>query len=156
MPLFDAYLMVDWSANTTPKTGPDSIWLALAERTAAGLRLHVLDNPATRAEALARLGDLLDGLVQRKRRVLVGFDFPFGYSSGTSRVLKQKGAPWRATWRLLSKLIEDGPGNANNRFEIANTLNRWIGHRAGPFWGHPAGRSYRHLAMTRPGARSSG
>tara|TARA_B100000676_G_scaffold259247_1_gene268143 strand:+ start:131 stop:1699 length:1569 start_codon:yes stop_codon:yes gene_type:complete len=151
MPLFDAYLMVDWSANTTPKTGPDSIWLALAERTAAGLRLHVLDNPATRAEALVRLGDLLDGLVQRKRRVLVGFDFPFGCSSGTSRALKQKGTPWRATWRLLSELIEDGPGNANNRFEIADTLNRWIGHRAGPFWGHPAGRSYRHLAMTRPG-----
>ena len=29
MTLFDAYLMVDWSAEARPKLGRDSIWLAL-------------------------------------------------------------------------------------------------------------------------------
>ncbi len=150
MPLFDTYLIVDWSSETKPKTGKDSIWLALAERTPAGLRLHALENPATRAEARERLADMLDGLIRRRRRVLVGFDFPFGYSSGTASALGLKGAPWRATWSALSQAVEDRPDNANNRFEAADVLNRRMGFREGPFWGHPVGRSYANLEMTRP------
>jgi precorrin-8X/cobalt-precorrin-8 methylmutase len=150
VPLFDAYLMVDWSSETKPKTGKDSIWLALAERTPAGLRLHALENPATRAEARERLADLLEGLVRRKRRVLVGFDFPFGYSSGTAAALGLKGAPWRAMWSALSQAVEDCADNANNRFEAADGLNQQMGFPEGPFWGHPVGRSYAKLRMTRP------
>jgi len=150
MPLFDAYLMVDWSSETRPKTGADSIWLALVERTPAGLRLHALDNPPTRHEARERLAGLLDGLVRRGCTVLVGFDFPFGYSHGTAAALGLKGAPWRATWSHLSRLLDDNAANRNNRFEVADTLNATIGHAEGPFWGHPAKRRYRHLAMTKP------
>jgi len=31
-PLFDSYLMVDWSGATRPTTGADSIWLHLLGR----------------------------------------------------------------------------------------------------------------------------
>jgi len=150
VPLFDAYLMVDWSSETKPKTGKDSIWLALAERTPAGLRLHVLENLATRATARERLADMLDGLIRRKKRVLVGFDFPFGYSSGTAAALCLKGAPWRATWSALAEAVDDDENNANNRFEAADGLNQRMGFPEGPFWGHPVGRNYEKLEMTRP------
>ena len=48
-PLFNSYLMVDWSAYSTPKKGEDSIWVGLTE---AG-KLVELENPRTRAEACA-------------------------------------------------------------------------------------------------------
>ena len=47
MPLFDSYLMVDWSAASTPKRGKDSIWWALESRCG----LQRVGNPATRVEA---------------------------------------------------------------------------------------------------------
>ena len=37
-PLLDAYPAVDWSAANAPKTGQDSIWLALAGRNGDGGR----------------------------------------------------------------------------------------------------------------------
>ncbi|MCE3289702.1 MAG: cobalamin biosynthesis protein CbiG, partial [Caulobacter sp.] len=32
--LFDAFVMVDWSASSTPKTGRDSIWIGVNKRDA--------------------------------------------------------------------------------------------------------------------------
>ncbi|MDG2482389.1 MAG: precorrin-8X methylmutase [Alphaproteobacteria bacterium] len=151
MALFDAYLMVDWSAETRPKTGKDSIWFALAERSGAGLRLHALENPATRHQARERLADVLAGLLNRDKRVLVGFDFSFGYSDGTARAMGLRGTPWKAAWQTLARDVHDDENNSNDRFEAADRLNRLIGHGEGPFWGHPVGRRYRNLAMTKPG-----
>ena len=34
--LFDTYVMVDWSAESRPKRGADSIWLARLQRCADG------------------------------------------------------------------------------------------------------------------------
>ncbi len=31
--MFDRYAVVDWSANSTPKVGRDSIWVAVHDRT---------------------------------------------------------------------------------------------------------------------------
>jgi precorrin-8X/cobalt-precorrin-8 methylmutase len=79
--------------------------------------------------------------VARGRRVLVGFDFPFGYPTGFAAALglgsaasqKPSGqagahhhgpAPWRLIWDELDLLIEDAPDNSNNRFEVAAALNR--------------------------------
>jgi len=53
MSLFDGYLMVDWSAAGTPRTGKDSIWIAfLAD---GELRL---ENPSMRVTAEALIGRL--------------------------------------------------------------------------------------------------
>lgn len=150
MTLFDAYLMVDWSAEARPKLGRDSIWLALVLRTPRGLRLAVLENAATRQGARARIADLLADLVAQGRRTLAGFDFALGYPAGTAAALGLKGTPWQAMWDRLAAVIDDGADNANNRFAVADRLNAAIGLDAGPFWGHPQGRSFDHLAMTRP------
>ena len=145
MPLFDAYLMVDWSAAAEPKTGKDSIWFALAERTGAGLRLDRPENPSTRACALGGLEKLLDDLLKQERRVLAGFDFPFGYPAGTAEALGLEGEPWRAMWTLLEEEIEDDSKNRNNRFEVANRLNRRLGRKGGPFWGVTGRQGHSHL-----------
>ena len=46
--VFDAYVMVDWSAAAVPATGADSIWIASAERRDGALPPPSLDNPPTR------------------------------------------------------------------------------------------------------------
>ena len=150
MTLFDAYLMVDWSAEARPKLGRDSIWLALVQRTARGLRLAVLENAPTRQGARVRIADLLADLAGQGRRTLVGFDFALGYPAGTAAALGLKGLPWQTTWDRIAAAIDDGADNANNRFAVADRLNAAIGQGAGPFWGHPQGRRFDHLAMTRP------
>jgi len=82
-------------------------------------------------------------------RTLVGFDFAFGYPI-------EAGLPvGRALCARFAGMIRDEPDGANNRFEVAGLLNREIqGARAeahdGPFWGHPGGRGYPHLAPKRP------
>ena len=150
MTLFDAYLMVDWSAEARPKLGRDSIWLALVERSARGLRLAMLENAPTRQGARVRIADLLADLAAQGKRTLVGFDFSLGYPAGTAAALGLKGPPWQAMWDRLAAAIDDGADNANNRFAVADRLNAAIGQDAGPFWGHPQGRRFEHLAMTRP------
>ena len=150
MTLFDAYLMVDWSAAKRPKTGKDSIWFALLEWVGSGLSMRMLENPRTRWFARDNLGRLLADLLARDKRVLVGFDFPFGYPRGTANALGLDGMPWHATWRLLAEQIYDNPDNCNNRFDVADQLNKTIGHPEGPFRGHPSTYSYVNLKPTRP------
>jgi molybdopterin-guanine dinucleotide biosynthesis protein B len=89
----------------------------------------------TRAEAEAALTRLLDAEAAAGRRVLAGFDFPFGYPAGfAARLTGTMGA--RSVWRWLADRIEDGPDNRNNRFHVADEANRSLGG-AGPFWGRP-------------------
>jgi precorrin-8X/cobalt-precorrin-8 methylmutase len=127
--LFDAYLAVDWSASSKPKLGRDSVWLCLHGREP--------ENPPTRAAATARIRELLAGLVGEGKRVLVGFDFPFGYPRGFGG--------WRDTWNLLRAEIRDEDDNRNNRFEVAARINeRFGGH--GPFWGGAVSRGRGSLA----------
>ena len=150
MTLFDAYLMVDWSAAAKRKTKEESIWIALAVRTPRGPRLWALDNPPTRQEARRRLGDLLADLLAEGRRVLAGFDFPFGYPEGTACALGLKDRPWRALWKHLATKVEDGADNANNRFEVADRMNARMEDVDGPFWGRPQTRRFATLAPTLP------
>ena len=107
--LFDAYLIVDWSAHAKPKHGKDSIWLAYHEHGT------LLENPTTRLAARNRVAELLTDAVSRSRRVLVGFDFPYGYPAGFARALGLPGEPWWVVWSELARLIDDRPNNANNR-----------------------------------------
>ena len=100
MPLFDAYVMVDWSAAAVPRLGRDSIWLCHLSR---GFPLRVrethgpvaqrpegegparerrrvgsgytlaIENLATRHEARDRLLTLLRAECRAGRAVLAGF-----------------------------------------------------------------------------------
>jgi precorrin-8X/cobalt-precorrin-8 methylmutase len=149
MPLFDAYLIVDWSASSVPKRGADSIWYAEYRREGRQLVRHALANPATRAAATAEIAERLAELAGAGRRVLAGFDFPFGYPAGTARALGIEGAPWEGMWRILAEGVVDRDDNSNNRFELAGALNRRLSGGAFPFWGHPARRRYDHLTPRR-------
>lgn len=139
MPLFDAYLMVDWSAAATPRRGADSIWIGLTRHGRGRPRLALLENPPTRMAATARLARILARLLRRGDRVLAGFDFPFGYPEGTADRLGLPGLPWRALWQLLADGVADGPDNRNDRYAFAAALNERLAGEAFPFWGHGGG-----------------
>jgi hypothetical protein len=126
--LFDAYIAVDWSAASVPRQGPNSIWLCRHG--------FAPENPGTRHEATQRVRELLTDVTAAGERVLVGFDFPYGYPRGfADLVAAGDGAPWRQTWEVLVRRIRDDARNVNNRFEVAAALNV----DGGPFWGCPAG-----------------
>ena len=145
MTLFDGYVAVDWSANGRPKRGPDSIWIA-----AGGWGgIPAPENPATRAEAVTRLEGLLARATAAERRLLLGFDFPFGYPAGTARRLTGRDG-WEAVWSRIAELVEDGPDNANNRFDAAATLNAAFAGD-GPFWGNGLKRDIPGLPRRKPG-----
>lgn len=144
MPLFDSYMVVDWSANGTPKTGRDSIWIA---------HLHPgqpvrLDNPPTRTAAMARITATLEDESRHGRRILAGFDFAFGYPAGLAQAMGQ-GADWRDIWAWLHDHLTDGPDNANNRFDLAARLNTFF-PSDGPFWGNGLARDIPGLPRRKP------
>jgi precorrin-8X/cobalt-precorrin-8 methylmutase len=132
--MFDTFVMVDWSAAIVPRIGRDSIWICWH---APGEER--LDNPPTRHAAKSLLTDRLTAALARGERVLLGFDFPFGYPTGFAARLGLSGPPWRAVWDEIAKLIEDSEENRNNRFRVAAEFNRRISNERFPFWGCPAG-----------------
>jgi precorrin-8X/cobalt-precorrin-8 methylmutase len=137
--LFDRYVFVDWSASAKPNRGKDSIWFAAGSASGTSAPR----NPETRDRATDELRALLLRAMARGERVLLGFDFAYGYPAGFAAALDLPGndAPWRRTWTLLRESIEDGVDNSNARFDYAVGLNRRIGSPPGPFWGHPPGFS---------------
>jgi len=138
MSLFDAYIAVDWSASSKPKRGTDSVWLCKHGSPP--------ENPSTRDDATQRVRELLQEVVATGKRVLVGFDFPYGYPRGfADLVAPGDGPPWRRTWNALARRVRDEPSNANNRFEVATHLNV----NGGPFWGCPAGHARAALTVKR-------
>jgi precorrin-8X/cobalt-precorrin-8 methylmutase len=132
--MFDTFAMVDWSAAKVPRTGRDSIWICWHTKDS-----KTLENPPTRHAAKSILRDWLAASVGRGERVLLGFDFPFGYPAGFASRLGLSGPPWRAIWDEIARLIEDTEGNGNNRFEIAADINRRMSNGCFPFWGRPPG-----------------
>jgi hypothetical protein len=146
---FDDIVMVDWSANTTHKTGENSIWIAhLQINTSSSppgtLELH---NPKTRQEAyelLTRIINSSDG-----RRVLIGLDFAFGLPSCANssameclwnainadpRHKHSLGSSYcaRDIWSFSNKQlfdVQDTKKSWNNHLLLAETMNRllWLG-----------------------------
>lgn len=153
--LFDAYAMVDWSAAARPVTGNDSIWVCILCRRRARLSRTALVNPPTRHEARAWLAGELCALLGDGKRVLIGFDFPNAYAAGFAKAAGFRPANWRGVWDGLSKLIVDGPDNANNRFQVAGELNRAIGGQA-MFWGHHHAHRFAGLSQKRMRASGAG
>jgi hypothetical protein len=128
--LFDTYIIVDWSAARTPKTGRDSIWVCRL-----GADGETVANPPTRHAARELLAGMLTSAMANGERVVAGFDFPFGYPAGFAARLGLDG--WRAVWDEIARLIEDGENNDNNRFAVAAALNERVSAGAFPFWGRP-------------------
>ena len=113
MALFDAYLIVDWSAENRPKRGADSIWYCELRRHDRGYAIKALKNPPTRAQALSEIRGRLVRLADDGLRVLAGFDFPNAYPEGFAKRAGFKGRPWRAVWDGLAELIDDRADNSS-------------------------------------------
>ena len=79
--LFDAYIIVDWSAAAKPVTGANSIWVGIRARDARLKFQFSSANPKTRLEARRFILEIAQKLIARGDRVLIGFDFALGYPS---------------------------------------------------------------------------
>ncbi len=139
--MFDSFVIVDWSAANLPRTGRDSVWIC--RRCGED---ETLVNPPTRHAARALIAEWLAAAMAKGQRVLLGFDFPFGYPAGFAARLGLCGPPWRAVWDEIAALIEDDARNRNNRFDVAEALNRRVSGAPFPFWGCPAAPLRTHLA----------
>jgi molybdopterin-guanine dinucleotide biosynthesis protein B len=141
LPQFDTVIVVDWSAASKPsprRESPDAIWMGHHGPNGEGS--HYV---RTRAALAAHLEGMLDAEAKAGRRVLLGFDFPFGYPQGFARRLTGRdGAP--AVWDWLARHLTDTDDNRNNRFDLAARINEGFSG-GGPFWGRPRSLALAHL-----------
>jgi precorrin-8X/cobalt-precorrin-8 methylmutase len=142
--MFDRYIVVDWSANSTPKLGRDSIWIGVRDRTGQ----VSTTNHATRRSAEARLVELLEE--DAVATTLLGVDFSLGYPAGTAAALGLGGVPWSAMWATIAEGIRDDDRNGNNRFTVAAGFNDRMTGSPAPFWGCPPSAAGTCLATTKP------
>ena len=148
--LFNAYVMVDWSAAAAPKLGKDSVWIGVMKRDIRFRLTFEAHNPHTRHAAEAQLRDVLADLRRRGDRALVGFDLSLGFPAGTAGLLKLKDPSWRGLWNFLAANLVDKADNTNNRFAVAAKMNRLMTDEARPFWGAPPKDVQRWLQPTKP------
>jgi hypothetical protein len=153
---FDAYLFVDWSATSGRNSAApcaDALWIGEGEWAADGSLAARESYWRSREECIGYVRAQLLDAASRGLCVLVGFDFPYGYSEGFARALNLDGPgpAWRSTWELIAGYVQELPGNRNNRFEAAAALNARCGAGPGPFWGCPTGPAPEGLAATSPG-----
>src|ERR1051325_9306346 len=146
MPLFGAYVMVDWSGSDRRRSGrQDCIWIAHGAVDAAA-PLTLSPPSRTEAEQIIR-AELQSAVTRNKGRVLICADFGYGYPAGFASLLPTAPPelpPWRILWRYLREHIHDDigtkagqqPNNRTNRFEVANEINAALSNPAsrGPFW----------------------
>lgn len=151
MTLFDVYLFIDWSArNVLSPASPssDSIWVGELAPPAEPSETYCRSREEATFHVRGRLADHVD----HGRRVLVGFDFPYGYPAGLAAGLGLDGRePWRAIWDLLGDELTDDAKNKSNRFAVAHLLNGRMGEGPGPFWGCPAAATTNCLTSTMKG-----
>ena len=137
--LFNAYVIVDWSAAESKATGKNSIWIGVLKRDVRFRFAFEGHNPPTRREAEALIAQILDDRAKHRERTLIGFDFALGYPRGFAEALKLSGdEPWRAVWDFLGKEVSDKADNMNNRFQVGAKLNRLLTGGPFPFWGSHA------------------
>jgi len=156
MRLFDAYLIIDWSARQRPSPRAptaDALWVGEGIADKAGEHVVRETYWRTRHTCIMFLHERLQHHLALGRRVFVGYDFAFGYPAGTVAALGLHDTlpPWRRLWNELRDLIQDDEDNHNNRFEVANSLNGRIGSTLpGPLWGCPVGMTFPALRPTSP------
>lgn len=126
---FNTIAIVDWSSgkDTGPTPRKDAIWLGLT-RNGIEAEPEYIRN---RMEAEARIAALIDAERAAGRRLMIGFDFPFGFPAGFAQALTGQTDPF-AVWHWLETRVEDG-AKGNNRFEVAAQVNAAF-PGVGPFW----------------------
>ncbi len=139
MPFFHTHVIVDWSARSrrsSRKPAKDAIWWAVARTGDGAVSVCTPRYARSRHEALRSLVRLIACELDAGRRVLAGFDFPFGYPEGVATRLAGEASAMEL-WAWLARRIEDAPDNANNRYEVATDINDAFPEIVGPCWGRP-------------------
>jgi hypothetical protein len=137
--LFNAYVIVHWSAAAKPTTGTDAVWIGILKRDVRFRLAFEAHNPPTRAQGETMIAGILDDRIKRRERTLIGFDFPLGFPRGLASGLHLPSAtpPWRAVWDQLARMVKDKADNTNNRFGVGSEINRRLTGGPFPFWGCP-------------------
>lgn len=129
MSAFDSFAVVDWSSgnDTGPRPRKDAIW--------AGALLGGREFEPIYFRNRSRVSSWLKETIAEEtaagRRLLVGFDFPFGYPKGFASHVTGSSDPL-AIWALYRERLTDTP-KSNNRFALAGELNALF-PGVGPFW----------------------
>ncbi len=124
---FDTILVVDWSGggDRGPRPRADAIWAAAVGAEGAEEPVYLRNRAVAEAWLALRLG----AERARGRRVLAGFDFPFGYPAGFAARLVGRPDPL-ALWDWFALRL---PAAGGDRFALAAEINaRFPG--TGPFW----------------------
>ncbi len=126
---FDVIVVVDWSGGNDrgPKPKADAIWVGVQDKDG-----QTQTYQRNRLVAEVFLDALIADHRRKGHRVLIGFDFPFGYPQGFGQALTGSEDPL-AVLGWFEDRIED-TAKANNRFDIAGEINRTFGQGRGPFW----------------------
>ncbi len=129
--MFDRVIMVDWSGGKDrgPRPKADAIWIGEAGRLDEALPQYLRNRQMAEAWLTARFA----AAIEAGERLLVGFDFPFGYPNGTARQITGSDDPFRL-WDHLDQMITDAPAGSN-RWQVAGALNALF-PGIGPFWGN--------------------
>ena len=163
MPLFDAYIMVDWSGSDRRRARrQDCIWIA--HGSAAAIAPSTV-SPSTRTEAEQIIrAQLQQTILANDGRSLLCADFGYGYPAGFGSLLARSSAggmpPWRIVWQYLRKHVRDDlgtrpgqqPRNCSNRFDVASVINAAVSSSdsPGPFWCLPKAGGYACIPQRRP------
>lgn len=137
---FDTIVTVDWSGGNAKGTKPsaDAIWVSVIRDGVQDLPTYFPSRQAFEPWIMV----LIEGERIAGRRILLGFDFAFGYPAGATERITGSPDPL-AYWDWLEARIDDGLSQ-NNRFEVAAAINaRFDG--IGPFWGNGLKRDIAHL-----------
>ena len=150
--LFDDYIMVDWNSGGKPCTGCNSVWIAHQRCESSGVISAC--NPSTRGEAMEVVSDKLRRSVDDSRRVMLGFDFPFGFPSGTAAAMGLAAPAWKGLWEKARADIRDCQRtNENNRFQVAE---KWRADYGLPFYGKHQSWDDKHPHLPRKDKKPAG
>lgn len=140
MSRFDSFAVVDWSSgnDTGPTPRKDAIWVGLVRAGAACEPVYLRN----RERAFDWLSDLIKTETLSGRRLLIGFDFPFGYPAGFARQVIGNADPL-ALWAFFRAHLTDTP-KANSRFRLAGEINGLF-PGVGPFWFNAGTEDIPHL-----------
>jgi molybdopterin molybdotransferase len=124
---FTHFIMVDWSGgnDTGPRPRKDAIWIGESGQEPVYLR--------NRQAARDWLQTRIKAGLARDERLMIGFDFPFGYPQGFARAMTGSDDPLEL-WDWLAGRISDAV-DQNNRFDLAGQINQRF-EGIGPFWGN--------------------
>lgn len=137
---FDTIVTVDWSGGNAKGIKPSAgaIWASV-------MRNGIQDLPhyfASRQAVEPWLEAIIETELSANRRLMIGFDFAFGYPTNAAERICGSPDPL-AYWDWLDARITDDLKD-NNRFDVAGDINAMF-DGIGPFWGNGLQRDIPHL-----------